>query len=67
MKSIHKNETLWVTINTLDKKYFITSKENDRSMYYLYEKLDNGEVIKLAKHANPILLERKYIRRKNNG
>lgn len=54
------DEKIWVTIKKDDIEIAkITSRKNDRTMYYLYYLDDKGEFKKCAKDENPINLERK--------
>lgn len=60
MKGIPKTEKMWVYRTTQDGMvYYITSKENDRSFYFLYE-VQNGTAKKIGKAKTPIEFE-KYI------
>lgn len=44
--------------------YYITSKDNDRSYYFLY-KMENDKAVKLGKAKSPLDLESKYIDKDN--
>ena len=61
MKSIPKNERIWVTIQDKNKKncHVITSKEDNRSMYYLYD-CEDGNIEKLGHGRSPIELENQW-------
>ena len=61
MKSIPKNERVWVTISDKKKKncHVITSKEDSRSIYYLYD-CDGDNVEKLGHGKSPIELEQQW-------
>ena len=60
--SFPKGETVWVRYHTQDGilKYIVTTKNGDRSFYYLYELCDSG-FKKLGKSKSPMDLERKYV------
>lgn len=55
---VPKNHKVWVTIC---ETYIITTKENDRSKYFLY-KIDNNKLEKIGENRNPLELEKKYIK-----
>lgn len=58
---IPKTERIWVQRTTEDGTvYYITSKENDRTYYFLY-KMENGKAVKLGKAKSPLDLESKFI------
>lgn len=58
---IPKTERIWVQHTAGDGSvYYITSKENDRSYYFLY-KMGNDKAIKLGKAKSPLDFEGKYI------
>ena len=61
MKNIPGNERIWVTIQDKNKKnrHVITSKEDSRSMYYLYD-CDGEHVEKLGHGRSPIELEHQW-------
>lgn len=64
MNGIPKSETLHVTeISASGEVFYITSKENNRDTYYIYQKTDAG-VEKLGKGKSPPELEKKFIHRK---
>lgn len=61
VNGIPKSERIWVKrITGNGKVYYITSKDNDRSYYFLY-KMENGRAEKLGKSKSPLDLENKYI------
>lgn len=52
-----KGETVWCThTKSANKIFYITSKENDRSMYFLYDKDWN----KIGKNSNPLEFRKLY-------
>ena len=56
-KGIPKNEQVWVSLRPQDGSvWYITSKVDDRSTYYLYKETD-GKSEKVAKSRNPMDLE----------
>ena len=60
VSGIPKAEKIWANLISDSKEnYYITSKENDRSMYFIY-KLVNGKAVKLGKGKDPKELETKY-------
>lgn len=56
-----KKEKVWVSYNDAQHnlRFILTSKENSREVYYLYE-LVNDELVKLGKSASPTELENKF-------
>ena len=59
IKGIPKTEKIWVKQTTTNGDiYYITSKETDRSMYYLY-KLEGDKAVKLAKAKSPLDFDEK--------
>ena len=61
VKGIPRTEQLWVTIHKLDVKYFITSKINDTSLFYLYKYNDNEhKAVKIDKDKNPKNMEKRH-------
>ena len=61
IKGIPKTEKIWVKQTTRSGNiYYITSKEYDRSLYYLY-KMDGDKAIKLGKAKSPLIFDKKYI------
>lgn len=59
IRGIPKTEKIWVKQITTDGNiYYITSKESDRSMYYLY-KLEGDKAVKLAKSKSPLNFDEK--------
>lgn len=61
VSGIPKTERIWVQRTTGDGSvYYITSKENDRSYYFLY-KMDGDKAVKLGKAKSPLDMESKYI------
>jgi len=61
VKGIPKSEKIWVTQTMSDGTvYYTTSKENDRSMYFLY-RLENDTAVRIGKSRSPSELEQKYI------
>mgnify|MGYP003303468264 CR=1 FL=1 len=59
---IPKTECVWVKhITTNGDIFYTTSKENDRSTYFLYKIVD-GKAVKLGKNKSPVALEEKYIK-----
>lgn len=64
INGISKTEKIWKEIITYNGiVYYITSKENNRSYYFLY-KINNNNAIKLGKAKSPSDLEDKYINKK---
>lgn len=62
VKGIPKTERIWVRYTTAQGEvYLTTSKESDRSMYYLY-KMDGDKAVKLGKNKSPSELERQFIK-----
>lgn len=62
MKGFPKGEVLWETYTTeKGEVYFITSKEFDRSFYYLYRQEQNNKV-RVGKAKTPVELEKKFIK-----
>lgn len=58
---IPKSECIWVQRTTLSGDvFYTTSKDNDRSMYFIYKMID-GKAVKLGKNKSPMELERKYV------
>lgn len=56
-----KNETLWMTrVTENGEVFFITSKEDDRRMYFLY-KVDALRPARIGKARTPAELEERYI------
>lgn len=61
VNGIPKSEKIWVKrITVSGEVYYITSKENDRGVYYLY-KMNGDKAVKLGKSKSPTELEQKYI------
>lgn len=61
MKGIKSNEKIEVTCTTLDKRVFIITSNDNRSLYYLYNVKD-GQAIKTDKKAKSVEeLENKYV------
>lgn len=61
IKGIPKTETIWLTrLTEWQETYYITSKENDRNMYYLYRQ-DGDKAVKIGRAKSPTELEEKYI------
>ena len=61
VNGIPKTERIWVCRITGDGSvYYITSKDNDRSYYFLY-KMENDKAVKLGKAKSPLDLENKHI------
>ena len=62
---IPKTERICVTYKTgTDIVYFITKKELTVDNFFIYQyNTSTSETIKLGKGSNPILLERKYIKK----
>lgn len=61
---ISKTEKVWVHIFTVSgSEYFITSKINNREIYFIYQKTSDG-MIKLGKSSSPRELEDKYTKDK---
>lgn len=61
INGIPKTERIWVKRTTLKGEvFYTTSKENDRSYYFLY-KMEGDKAVKLGKSKSPVELERKYI------
>ena len=57
IKGISKGERIWVTKTTkCGGVYYITSKEFDRNMYYLYQ-LDGDRAVKIGKSKSPKKLD----------
>ena len=56
-----KGETVWVSYRTTEneKRFIITSKNDDRTWYFLYE-LQGDTFKKLGKAKNPYELEEKF-------
>ena len=62
VKGIPKTERIWVRYTTAKGEvYLTTSKESDRSMYYLY-KMDGDKAVKLGKNKSSLELERQFIK-----
>ena len=58
IKGISKGERIWVTQTTKSGNiYYITSKEFDRNVYYLY-RLKGDRVVKIGKSKSPNELNR---------
>ena len=58
---IPQSEIVWVErISKIGESYYITSKADNRKLYYLY-KLDGDKAVKIGKAKSPIELEEKYI------
>lgn len=58
---IPKNECAWLDIRDCNgMRYLITSKIDDRSIYFLYLEQENG-FTKLGKSRDPRELERKFV------
>lgn len=67
MSGIPKNEVVWVEIVANNgNEYYITSKMDDRSWYFLYGVTDDGEVVKLGKNKNPMVLENRIDSMRNS-
>lgn len=65
VNGIPKTERIWVQRTTGDGSvYYITSKDNDRSYYFLY-KMNDDKAVKLGKAKSPLDLESKYIDKDN--
>lgn len=61
VNGIPRTERIWVQYTVSNGNvYYITSKENDRSYYFLY-KMENNKAVKLGKAKSPLDLESKYI------
>lgn len=61
INGIPRTERIWLTSQTEGgETYYITSKENDRNMYFLY-RLDGEKAVKVGKAKSPVDLEAKYI------
>lgn len=59
---IPSSEKIWSKIVLLSGQiFFITSKQNDRSVYYLYE-LRNGKAVRIDKDSNPRIMEERIIK-----
>lgn len=56
-----KGETVWVSYRTAknEKRFIITSKDDDRTWYFLYE-LQGDTFKKLGKSKSPVELEEKF-------
>lgn len=60
IKGLPKNEIVWEKrITSGGNTYYITTKGNDRSIYYFYE-LKNGSAVKVGKSKSPLDIK-KYI------
>lgn len=56
-----KGEKLWLTIQAKENEvFYVTSKETDRSVYFLYKE-ENGKLIRKGKGSTPTELEKKYV------
>lgn len=61
INGIPKTEQIWIKRTTLKGEiFYITSKESNRSYYFLY-KMEEDKAVKLGKSKSPVELERKYI------
>lgn len=61
INGIPKTEKRWVKRTTIKGEvFYITSKENDRSYYFIY-KMEGDKAVKLGKSKSPVELEGKYI------
>lgn len=59
---IPSSEKIWSkTVLLSGQIFFITSKQNDRSVYYLYE-LRNGKAVRIDKDSNPRIMEERIIK-----
>lgn len=60
MTGIPSTEHIWLQLKTESgNMYYITSKTNDRSLYFIY-KIENDKATKLGKGKDPLALEDKY-------
>ena len=60
---IPQNEIVWVErISKTGESYYITSKADNRKLYYLY-KLNGDKAVKIGKAGTPVELEDKYVDR----
>ena len=59
------NEKVWETYKTAKTTYLITSRENDRSVYFLYE-LQGDKFAKLGKAKTPPECYAKFTDEKSN-
>jgi hypothetical protein len=59
---VPRGERAWVSYNMGGGilKFLLTSKENNRDFYFLYEVLANGSLQKLGKARSPTELEKKF-------
>lgn len=64
VKGIPKTERIWVRhIRNNGDVFYTTSKENDTSMFFLYQfDKQEGKAVKLGKSKSPLELEKKYIK-----
>lgn len=54
----HGNEIIWISVkNSTGDKFYITSKKDDRSTYFIYD----SEWKKLGKGRNPNVLVSNYV------
>lgn len=62
---IPKTERIWTRRTTKSKDVYITtSKQNDRTYYFMYKIVD-GKAVKLGKSKSPLELDRKYVTNDN--
>lgn len=59
-----KNEIAWVTYRDSNSRpaFVITSKENNRQMYFIYSVSAEGELKKIGKSSNPQELADKFVK-----
>ena len=61
INGIPRTERIWLTrLTESGETYYITSKESDRNMYFLY-RVDGDKAVKIGKAKSPADLEEKYI------
>lgn len=59
---IPSSEKIWSkTVLLSGQTFFITSKSNDRSIYFLYE-LRDGKAVRIDKDSNPRIMEERTIK-----
>ena len=62
VKGIPKSERIWVKQTTVSGDvFYTTSKDMDRSVYFLYKMCD-GKAVKVGKNKSPLELERQFIK-----